>query len=221
MIGLGYYLYMSIVEDILGIDTWLYGLIAGLIYLLVISLITILTRGWLAIVIPVRSIDPTKYMDIASDYRLFREHIGTYFWYISWYSLVLIALFLSYPIILILMTALDASLGWIFGVSGIIAILYILTRLYLSWYHMLSEGSGELKTFRNSLRLTRGRVWKVFWKVLVFSLVVTIVSSLVESLIIGASSVLGSHSIFDQSALVIEENKGNINQILSGLGKIL
>jgi hypothetical protein len=97
-------------------DSWLYALIAGLAYLLIISIFAILVRGWLAIVIPVRSIDPTKHMDFWSDYTLFREHIGTYFWYILWYSLVLIGLFVVYPIILILMAATHASIGWIFGI---------------------------------------------------------------------------------------------------------
>lgn len=216
-----HYLYSSIESDMITLDSWLYIVLAGLIYLLIISMAAILGRGWLAIVIPIRSIDPTKHMDFVSDYRLFREHISTYLWYISWYALSLMTLFLSYPIVLVLMSAIHASLGWIFGIGGIVGILYALTRLYLSWYHMLSEWSGKMRTFRESISLSRWKVWKIFWRVFAFSLIVTIVSTLIESTMSGIFSAIGSGSLMNESALIIEKNSEDLRQILSGIWGIL
>lgn len=72
--------------------------------------LSLLVHGWLAIIIPIRSIDPTEKMDFWEDYLLFKTYIGIYFWYAFWYTLALLGIFLSYPILLILLSAVHWSL---------------------------------------------------------------------------------------------------------------
>ena len=64
----------------------------------------------MSIVIPIRSIDPTKSLDFWSDYELFRTHIGTYFWYISWQSGASFLIITGYCVSVIISSAIHASL---------------------------------------------------------------------------------------------------------------
>ncbi len=221
IIGSGYSLYDFTLQNPIFDTSWISILLSGIMIFLILSMLSLLTRGWLAIVIPIRSIDPTERMDFWDDYLLFKTHIGTYFWYILWYSLVLSLILLSYPILLILLSAIHSGLGWAYGVIGIMGILYALTRLYLSWYHMLSEGSGTRHTFAESIKLSRGRVWKIFWKVFAFSLIIWLVSTMVESFMSGLISLLWSNSVMNEIAGAIEQNKNNLTQMLTQVGTIL
>ena len=172
IIGYGYSLHGFALENPAFDRSWLSIILSGCTILIILSTLIVLVHGWFAIVIPIRSIDPTERMDFWSDYILFKTHIGTYFWYILWYSIAFSLIVFSYPLMLILLSTLHSILGWIYGVVGVIGILYMMTRLYLSWYHMLSEGSGTVHTFQESIKLSKGKIWKIFWKVFAFSLII-------------------------------------------------
>ncbi len=95
-------------------------LIGGfLVFLLILMIVVFLMRGWYAIIIPIRSIDRAETLDIASDSRLYRRHIGTYFGYIMWYSLTWTLFITIYIIGLILMSALAPILGGIWSLVGL------------------------------------------------------------------------------------------------------
>lgn len=221
MIGTGYSLHEFAIQNPIINDSWFYILLSGLITFLVVTTLSLFVHGWLAIVIPIRSIDPTEKMDFWSDYDLFKTHIWTYFWYLFWYSLTLFGVFLCYPILLIMLSAIHAMLWLIFGIGWIIGILYIMTRLYLSWYHMLSEGSGSLRVFRESIRLSRGKTWKIFWKVFAFSLIIWVISSVIESIMGGIFSTIGSDTMADGMAKIVQDNKENFVQMLPQMGNFL
>ena len=215
IVGFGYSLHEFALKNPILDGSWIAIILSGCILFLLFSILTMLVHGWLAIVIPIRSIDPTEKMDFWDDYILFKTHISTYFWYILWYSIALSLIVMTYPVILILLSALHSILGWIYGVIGIIGILYMMTRLYLSWYHMLSEGSGKLLIFRESIRLTKGRAWRIFWKVFAFSLIIGIISSLIEATMSGIFWLLGSNQVMDEIARTIAQNKNQLIEMLS------
>ncbi len=221
IIGSGYWLHEFTLRNPIFDDSWLSMILSGCAIFLLLSMLSILVHGWLAIVIPIRSIDPTQKMDFWGDFILFKTHIGTYFWYMLWNSLTLTFILLSYPIFLILLCALHSTLGWIYGMLGIIGILYMMTRLYLSWYHMLSEGSGKIQTFKESIKLSRWRTWKIFWKVFAFSLIIWLISSLIESGMSGLFSIFWSTSIMNEIARSIDQNKNDLLQMLAQIGTIL
>ncbi len=221
MIGTGYSLHKFTMDHSFLNDSWLFLVLFGLVIFLIIMTLSLLVHGWLAIIIPIRSIDPTEKMDFWEDYLLFKTYIGIYFWYAFWYTLALLGIFLSYPILLILLSAVHWSLWWIFGIGWILAILYMMTRLYLCWYHMLSEGSGSFRVFRESIKLSRGKVWKIFWKVFAFSVIIGVITSTIESTMGGLFSTIGSSTMIDGIALIARENKDNLAQMLPQLGSFL
>ncbi len=221
IIGYGYSLHGFAIENPAFDRSWLSIILSGCTILVILSTLIVLVHGWLAIVIPIRSIDPTEKMDFWSDYILFKTHIGTYFWYILWYSIALSLIVFSYPLLLILLSTLHSILGWIYGVVGVIGILYMMTRLYLSWYHMLSEGSGTVHTFQESIKLSKGRIWKIFWKVFAFSLIIWLISSLIESCMSGLFSIIWSTHIMNEVAQSINQNKNDLLQMLAQISAIL
>ena len=201
-------------------DMVLYGLLGMLIVLLIISILAICLRGWLAIVIPIRSIDPTNKMDIWSDFDLMRTHIGRYFAYVLWYSVTIIALIIVYILILILASALSSTLGWVWGIWGIIGILYAMTRLYLTWYHMLSEGSSKLDTFREAIRITKGKALRIFLMVLGFAIIIWFASSAIDSALWELLWLLGSGEVTGEIARTIGEMRGDLPNMLNSLTDI-
>ena len=99
--------------------------------------------------------------------------------------------------------------------------LYLFTRMYITWYHMLSEGSGRLHTFKESIRLTRGKAWIIFWKVLGFSIIIGIISTFIESTLSGFMGAFGTNTILNEIALALKENTKDATVILSQVGKVL
>jgi hypothetical protein len=137
-----------------GVDGILPVLGGFLIFLLILTSLSVLLKGWYAIIIPIRSIDGTKKLDIMADYRLYKKHIGTYFGYLLWYALIWLGIIVGYILLLVLTSALSPWLGWIWGIGGVGVILYTLTRMTLTWYHMLSEGSTAYKTWHGAIKMT-------------------------------------------------------------------
>jgi hypothetical protein len=216
-----YYVYTQIFLLSPGVNITLYSLTGVLIFVLIFSTLSLLARGWLAIVIPIRSIDPTEKMDFADDWKLYKTHIRIYFWYIFWYSLIIIGMIIAYFLLTIIITSLHGGLGVLFGMIGIIWIISMLTRMYFAWYHMLSEQSGGYKTFFQAQSLTKGKVWKIFFKVLGFALVVWIASSAIESFMGGVFSLIGGPRVADEIALLIHNGKWNIATILWSLWEFM
>ncbi len=217
----GYAFYMFMDELGSSSDMWLYGMLWVLILLLLLSIVGLFVRGWLAIVIPVRSIDSTEKMDFIRDWSLYKTHIGRYFSYILWYSLVILCIIIVIPLVLILMTALHPTLGWIFGVTFIPWVLYIWTRLYLTWYHMLSEGSGTFSTFSHAVKLTRGRAWSMFWKVFAFAIIVWLAAGMIEGIMSTLFSLSGWPSLLNKWAKIAEMYENDTSKTLEQIRILL
>lgn len=213
LIGWWYYIYMQTPVSTFWDDIWLYGISSALISILLLSLLALLVRGWLAIIIPIRSIDPTENLDFIGDWNLYKNHIGRYFAYIFWYSLIFLGLIASYPFLLILTSALNKYFGLLYGIVGIIMMLYMMTRMYFAWYHMLSEQSGSMKTFFVAQKLTKGKVWKIFWKVLLYSMIIWIGACLIESIMNILLSLVGGWHLANTIAESIQVNKENVGKM--------
>jgi hypothetical protein len=155
---------------------------------LFILTVMLISQAWQAIVIPIRSIDPVKHFDWRGDLALFREHFWRYMGYITWYSLLMLVVWIVYLVTLVIVSAVDGWLGVLFGIGGFIAILYMMTLFYVTWYHVLSEGSSGWRMFWDSRKFVRGKAWSVFWKVFFFSLIVGIVSQTILSSLYGILS---------------------------------
>lgn len=193
-------------------------LIGGfLVFLLILMIVVLLIRGWYAIIIPIRSIDRVEKLDIASDARLYWRHITTYFGYIMWYSLTWTLVFGLYIIGLILMSALAPLLGGIWAIVGLWAVIYLATRMSVSWYHMLSEGSTSYASWRLALRMTRGRVWRMFYQICGYAIIIWITSGLIESMMMQILSVFGVGNIADDIARLMVLYRDDITLILQSL----
>lgn len=96
-----------------------------------------------------------------------------------------------------------------------------MTRLFLTWYHMLSEGSPKYKTFKEGIKITKGKVWKICLRICGFALVVVGAACVVESLMIFLLSIVGFGSLLDATALVIQNTQHDIIMMLGALGTLL
>jgi hypothetical protein len=177
-----------------------------LLFVCVLITIILITRAWQAIVIPIRSIDPVTHFDWRGDLAIFRTHFWRYMGYITWYSLLMLLLWVVFLVTLIVVSAIDQRLGIIFGIGGIIAILYVMTLFYVAWYHVLSEWSGGWRMFFDSKKFIIWKAWVVFWKVAFFSIIVWIIASTIESTIYGLLSWDVTGGTWDELAREIEKD---------------
>lgn len=188
-----------------------------LIFLLITTTIAILVRGWYAIIVPIRSIDVSKKLDIIDDIKLYKKHILTYLGYITWYGMIWITIILGYIILLILASAIGPTAWWIWGIGGIWIIVYISTRMTISWYHMLSENSTSYKTLKWSIVMTHWRVWKIFSQIFGYALIIWLCSCLIESMMVEVLSLFGLTTFANEMAYIILSYKENATALIDAL----
>lgn len=159
--------------------------VQGYLVLMVMGIALLISRGWQATVMPIRSIDHTKWLHMRGDITLFHEHFGKYVAYVFWYGALISALWWVYIFATIFFSALHWNLGLLFFIWWGLYIIYITTRITFSWYHMLSEGSGSLAVFLDGGKYTIGKISETFFKVLGFTLLVWFVSLIIEFFMVG------------------------------------
>ncbi|GAB0175145.1 MAG: hypothetical protein HHAS10_10240 [Candidatus Altimarinota bacterium] len=190
--------------------------IQGYVILFVMMIAVLISRGWQATIMPIRAIDHTKGIHFLGDIRLFHEHFGKFISFFFWYGAILFFAWNIYIFSTIILWAIHPNFGFLSLVGGLIIIIRITIRYTLSWYHMLSEGSGSLEIFLESRKFVHKRIVEVFLKILGFSIIVWIMSFFIEIFLLGfLSSPDWSSELAKITKLIVDSNGDMVNRMKS------